>query len=115
MSKITMRELLHFNFICVIALFPLRTQEYNIPNGSREGEQNTNEMEVLNRYNEMHTKDYGESPVSVLQHFIKLSLGQDAPSFKLQENIEKTLYHLFPKIFFMSQFGKENILVRSSV
>ena len=110
-----MRELLHFNFICVIALFPLRTQEYNIPNGSREGEQNTNEMEVLNRYNEMHTKDYGESPVSVLQHFIKLSLGQDAPSFKLQENIEKTLYHLFPKIFFMSQFGKENILVRSSV
>ena len=60
--ELTMREVVQFQFIFVIALFPLRSQEYNILNGGRrEGGQDTNEMEVLNRYNEMHTKDYGES------------------------------------------------------
>ena len=62
-GQVTLREMLQFHFICVIALFPLGSQEYNLLNGSR-GErrrgQDTNEMEVLNRYNEMHTKDYGE-------------------------------------------------------
>ena len=67
-----MREVVQFQFICVIALFPLRSQEYNILNGGRrEGGQDTNEMEVLNRYNEMHTKDYGES-----QLFYNFSSGQ---------------------------------------
>ena len=64
-GQVTLKEMLQFHFICVIALFPLHSQEYNLLNGSggeRRG-QDTNEMEVLNRYNEMHTKDYGEFQV----------------------------------------------------
>ena len=56
--------MLQIHFVFVVALFPLRSEEYNLPNGSRgERGQDINEMEVLNRYNEMHTKDYGESEV----------------------------------------------------
>ena len=51
-----MSEHRSLKLLCIIAFLPLETQEYNFPNGK----QNTNEIEVLNRYNEMHTKDYGE-------------------------------------------------------
>lgn len=56
-----------FQLLCIIAVFlPLETQEYNhIPNGK----QNRNEMEVLNRYNEMHTKDYGKFRISSCQPY----------------------------------------------
>ena len=54
-----MSEVFRLNLLCVIAFMPLQSQEYNVPNGK----QNTNEMEALNRYNEMHTKDYGEFSV----------------------------------------------------
>ena len=47
--------------LCVIAVMPLQSQEYSMENG-KTGKQNSANggMEVLNRYNEMHTKDYGE-------------------------------------------------------
>ena len=56
-----MGEHQRLKLLCVIALMPLQSQEYTMANG-KTGKQNpaNGGMEVLNRYNEMHTKDYGE-------------------------------------------------------
>ena len=51
-----MSDLKSLKLLCIIALWPLESQEYTFQNSHH----NTNEIEVLNRYNEMHTKDYGE-------------------------------------------------------
>ena len=60
-----MNEIQRFQLLSLIAFLPSATQEYNIPNGK----QNRNEMEVLNRYNEMHTKDYGKLKISPTHFF----------------------------------------------
>ena len=104
-SQVTIREMLQFHFVCVIALFPLGSQEYNILNGSRgERGQDTNEMEVLNRYNEMHTKDYGEFQVPL--YFITFHQALSGPRCEVFrcKAIEKMSFHscefYFSKFFF---------------
>ena len=50
--------------MCIIAILPLETQEFNMV----KNKQSKNEIDVLHRYNEMHTKDYGKLCMKRLLH-----------------------------------------------
>ena len=83
--------------LCIIAIFlPLETQEYN-----HNGKQNRNEMEVLNRYNEMHTKDYGKFGISSCQAYdVSLFKCIVLLYFYYEGSLAKTQFPIFKTILF---------------